>query len=358
MQIEEELKKFKARLDPKIDAYFDSVLKESIKEDDLVSEALEHARAIVMAGGKRLRSAFMYYGYIGAGGTEEEKILETSISVELIHSFLLVHDDIIDRDDIRHGVPTLHRRYADFARRWFPEKDVEHFGNSIALIMGDMLYAFGNDIIFRSPFPKDKIFEALSKVQHIVSLTVVGQARDIYMEYKREASEEEILNMYKNKTAKYTVEGPLHMGAILAGATPELLAGFSAYSIPLGIAFQIQDDILGIFGTTKRLGKSVGSDLEEGKITLLVSRAMANGSSEDKKNIQRLLSLGSELQEKDLLEFREIIIRTGALDEVKKLAEKYIEEGRQALEKVKDLMKPKTYDFLSSVSEYMTHREY
>jgi len=358
MNIEEELKNFKARLDPKIDAYFDTVLKEAIKEDDLVSEALEHARAIVLAGGKRLRSAFMYYGYIGAGGTKEEEILETSIGVELIHSFLLVHDDIIDRDDIRHGVATLHRRYADFGKRIFPDKDVEHFGNSIAIIIGDMLYAFGNDIIFNSPFPKDKIFEALSKVQHIVSLTVVGQARDIYMEYKREASEEEILTMYKNKTAKYTVEGPLHMGAILAGATPELLAGFSAYAVPLGIAFQIQDDILGIFGTTKRLGKPVGSDVQEGKITVLVSRAMKNGSREDKKKLQEILSLGKELQEGDLETFREIIIRTGSLEEVKELANEYIQEGKRALEKIKNMVAPRTYDFLLSVSEYMTHREY
>ena len=358
MQIEEELKNFKARLDPKIDAYFDKVLKESIKEDDLVTEALQHAKQIVLAGGKRLRSAFMYYGYIGAGGTEEEKILDASMSVELIHSFLLVHDDIIDRDDIRHGVPTLHRRYADFGRRFFPEKDVEHFGNSIAIIMGDMLYSFGNDIIFCADFPKERVFEALSKVQHIVSLTVVGQARDIYMEYKREATEEEILNMYKNKTAKYTVEGPLHMGAILAGCSQELLDGFTAYATPLGIAFQIQDDILGVFGTTKRLGKPVGSDIQEGKITILVSRAMQNGSTKDKKRLKVLLSLGTEMQDEDIEEFREIIIRTGALEGAKKLADQYIEEGEAALGAIEKLVNPRTFDFLSSVAKYMTQREY
>nr|MBP9728468.1 polyprenyl synthetase family protein [Candidatus Moranbacteria bacterium] len=265
MQIEEELKRFKSRLDPCIDAYFDAVLENGIKEDDLVAEALEHARVIVLAGGKRLRSAFMYYGYIGAGGTEEEKMLETSVSVELIHSFLLVHDDIIDRDDMRHGVPTLHKRYADFGKRLFPDRDTDHFGTSIAIIMGDMLYSFGNDILFKSDFPKERIFAALSRLQNIVSFTVVGQARDIYMEYKREATEEEILSMYRNKTAKYTVEGPLHLGAIMAGASEELLTLLSDYAIPLGIAFQIQDDILGIFGSAKRLGKPVGSDIEEGK---------------------------------------------------------------------------------------------
>ncbi len=358
MQIEEELKSYKARLDPKIEAYFDNVLKEAAKEDDLVSEALGHARDIVLAGGKRLRSAFMYYGYLGAGGTEEEKILETSVSVELIHAFLLVHDDIIDRDDIRHGVPTLHRRYADFGKRFFPDKDVEHFGNSIAIIMGDMLYAFGNDILFRSDFPKEQVFQALSRIQNIVSLTVVGQARDIYMEYKREATEEEILTMYKNKTAKYTVEGPLHLGAILAGASPEFLTGLTAYAVPLGIAFQIQDDILGIFGSTQRIGKPVGSDIEEGKITLLVSLATQLGTVAEKKRLKEILSLGTGLREADIEEFRTIIVRTGALQAAKERANQYIVEGMEALAAMKELLVPRAYDFLSSVAAYMAKREY
>lgn len=358
MQIEEELKNFKARLDPKIEAYFDTVLKESMKEDDLVTEALGHCRDIILAGGKRLRSAFMYYGYLGAGGTEEEKILETSVSVELIHAFLLAHDDIIDRDDIRHGVATLHKRYTDFGKRFFPDKDVNHFGNSIALIMGDMLYAFGNNIIFRADFPKERVFQALSRLQHVVSFTVVGQARDIYMEYKREASEEEILNMYRNKTAKYTVEGPLHIGAILAGASQKLLDGLSAYAIPLGIAFQIQDDILGIFGSAKRLGKPIGSDIQEGKITLLVSRALSLGSKSDATRIQEILALGTRLSEEDVVEFRQIIEKTGSLASAKALAEEYIEEGRKALESIEKELTPKSYDFLSSIAEYMTKREY
>ena len=180
MPIQEELQSFKARLDPLIGAYFDTAIRDSFREDDLIAEALGHARSIVLSGGKRLRSAFMYYGYLGAGGVEEEKMLHASMSIELIHSFLLVHDDIIDRDDVRHGVPTLHRRYADFGKRFFPDKDVEHFGNSIALIMGDMLYAFGNDIIFQSGFANERIFDALSRLQKVVSGHVSKQDSQVY----------------------------------------------------------------------------------------------------------------------------------------------------------------------------------
>ncbi len=358
MRIEDELKAFKERLDPKIKAYFDTKIAETEKEDVFIADALRYTKTLMLAGGKRLRAAFMYYGYLGAGGAEEEKILEASMSIEYTHAFLLVHDDIMDQDDMRHGVMTLHRHYADFGKILFPEKDRAHFGNSIALIIGDMLCAFGNDIIFFSDFPLEQKFRALSKLQNIVSFTVIGQARDIYMEYKGEADEEEILSMYRNKTAKYTVEGPLHLGALLAGASQELLDGLSAYAIPLGIAFQIQDDILGIFGDAKRLGKPVGSDIHEGKITLLVSRVLRDGTAEQQKKLKALLSLGDNLTEKDIREFRELITMTGAFDGARQLAAQYIGEGIRSLEAIRGKLAPRAYEFLFSVAEYMTRREY
>jgi geranylgeranyl diphosphate synthase type I len=358
MEIEAELKAFKARLDPKIGAYFDVAIEKASKEDVFVTDALRYSREFILAGGKRLRAAFMYYGYLGAGGKEEEKILHTSMSIELIHAFLLVHDDVIDKDDTRHGVATLHQHYTDIGKALFLGKDVEHFGNSIAIIMGDMLSAFGNDIIFSSAFPLEQKFQALLKLQDIVSFTVIGQARDVYMEYMGEASEAEILSMYRNKTAKYTVEGPLYLGALLAGATEELLHGFTAYAIPLGIAFQIQDDILGTFGNAKRLGKPIGSDIAEGKITLLVSRALRDGSVDQKKRIKELLARGKDLKEKDIEEFREIIRATRAFESTQTLAAEYIEEGKRSLETMRDILDPRAYDFLFSIAEYMMEREY
>lgn len=357
MEIQAELKHFKSRLDPLIEKFFASIIAGMEKEDDLVAEAIGHVRTIVLSGGKRLRSAFMYYGYLGAGGTDEERILRTSMSIELIHSFLLIHDDIIDRDEMRHGVETLHKRYADFGRRYFPVQDVEHFGNSIALVMGDMLYSHGNNIIFRSGFPLERVFAALSRLQDIVSFTVVGQARDIYMEYKQEATETEILNMYRNKTAKYTVEGPLHLGAILAGASEEHLKHLSAYAIPLGIAFQIQDDILGMFGSEERIGKPVGSDIAEGKLTLLVARALRNATSDEKTRIKEILARGSALTEAERVEFCTLIEKTGALAEVKALAEDYIKTGQQALLALRTEVTEESYTFLEGIAIYMTKRE-
>jgi geranylgeranyl diphosphate synthase type I len=357
MNISSELKGFKSRIDPHIAAYFDTAIAEAKKEDELVTEALVAVKELALAGGKRLRPAFMYHGYLASGGDDEERILKTAVAVELLHLFLLVHDDIIDRDDMRHGIPTLHRKYADIGRKYFPLEDIDHFGMSIAIIMGDMLMAFGNDIIFRSEFPQDRILRALSKLQRIVSYTVIGQGRDIYMEYKKEASEEEILRMYRNKTARYTVDGPIQLGAILAGNPDDLSGKWSEYAIPVGVAFQIRDDILGVYGTEEKLGKPVGSDIEEGKLTLLVSRAIERGTGPEKKELRRILSLGSALTSSDIDRFRDIIRDSGSLSYAETMMHGLIDDGRAAIDRMGRDVDESAKKFFLAVADYLADRE-
>lgn len=357
MDISSELKNFKARIDPHIAAYFDTAIAEARKEDSLVEEALIAVKELALAGGKRLRPAFMHRAYLAAGGDDEERILKTSVSVELLHLFLLVHDDIIDRDDTRHGLPTLHRKYAEIGKKHFDIGDTDHFGVSIAIIMGDMLMAFGNDIIFRSGFPEDRVFRALSKLQSVVSYTVIGQGRDIYMEYKKSATEEEILRMYRNKTAKYTVEGPMHLGAALAGSPEDTLKKFSAYGVPIGVAFQIRDDILGIFGSEEKLGKPVGSDIEEGKLTLLVSRALEKGSRAEERELRRILSIGAGLSGEDIGRFRDIIRGTGSLGYAEDMMSRLIDEGRSALRLIGGGFGEEHDAFFLGVADYLAARE-
>ncbi|MFZ1626719.1 MAG: polyprenyl synthetase family protein [Candidatus Moraniibacteriota bacterium] len=358
MDIQTTLRDFKARLDPKIAAYFDKTLAEAKQEDDLVYQSLEHVKTMTLAGGKRLRPAFMYYGYLAAGGTDRERLLDTAVAVELIHMFLLIHDDIIDRDALRHGEPTLHERYRSWGKKYLNLENPEHFGDSIALIVGDMLFALGNDIIFTSGFPEKNLYAALSRMQKIVSHTVVGQARDIYIEYKGDATSEEVLSMYEKKTARYTVEGPLHLGSLLAGGTSELAAELTRYALPIGIAFQIQDDILGTYGDEERIGKPVGSDIREGKITLLVSYVFEHANRKIKDEIRALLRKGKDLTAADIERFRVIIHETGALTHAKKLAQQYIEEGQRALETMRTPIDSEAREFLLGVAGYMAKREY
>ena len=354
MDIQKTLADFKKKIDPEIEKYLDETIKEADKKDCFMADILRYVKKMALAGGKRLRPALMYYGYLAVNGKEKNKIIRTAVSVELIHIFLLIHDDIIDKDDKRHGIDTIHFRYQKLGKKLFPKEDSNHFGNSMGIIAGDMVSALGNQIIFNSEFSPELIMKTLSKLQSVVSMTVIGEAKDVYIGYKGRASEEEILEMYKNKTAKYTVESPLYLGAILGGANEEVLKNLSRLSVPIGVAFQIQDDILGVFGSEKKLGKSVGSDIQEGKQTVLVSKALENSDSKQRKILKGLLGKNN-LTASDVEKFRGIIKETGSLNYAQNLARKFIFQSKQEIKKAKISKEAK--DFLLGIADYMIDRE-
>jgi len=354
MNSEQELLEYKKILDRKIAGYFSEKIKKAEKINSLAVQAVKNIRDLTLAGGKRARAAFMYWGYKAAGGRDDEKIIEASMSIELTHIFLLIHDDIIDRDAFRHGVPTMQKVYEKMARRLYLKKDPVHFGNSMAMIVGDMAAAAGNEIIFNSKFSPDAILKTLDKLQDIVSVTVGGEMMDVVLEARGKATEKEILKVHENKTAKYTIEGPLHLGALLAGAEGKILEDLSAYAVPVGIAFQIQDDILGVFGNEKKLGKPVCSDLREGKQTLLIVKALQWGGKEDVRLIRGLLG-SNAVSPKDIKKFRAVISRTGSLEYSQNLAKKLVEQGKLALEK--SAIKKEAKEFLAGIADYIVNRE-
>lgn len=350
------LKRYKERLDPFLERYFKKKLQKAKKIDPLAEEAVELIREFTLSGGKRIRPAVMYYGYLAAGGKEDEKIVKTSMSIELTHSFLLIHDDIIDKDETRHGINTLHETYKNIAKKFFPNTDKKHFGNSMAMIAGDMAASMGSEIIFNAEFRPEKIIKALDRLQHIVYVTIPGEMADLVLEAKGKATEEEIMRMYEGKTARYTFEGPIHLGAVLAGVDEEMLNNFTDYSIPLGCAFQIRDDILGVFGDEKKLGKPVGSDIVEGKQTILVVKAMEKGSRKQAKLLKELL--GKEnITCAEVDNFRQIIEDTGALDAANKMSERLIGESLESLEKV-NIKNPEAKTFFEGIARYIIERQH
>jgi len=357
VDVVKKLEELKKKINPEIEKYFKKIIDEAEDTDETIAEALKHVGKITLSGGKRARAIFMYYGYLAAGGKEFEKIIKTSVSIELIHIFLLIHDDIIDQDKKRHGVTTIHERYKSIGKKFLKNRDHQHFGNSIGIIVGDMIAALGNKIIYESEFDPSLIVKALARLQHIISCTVIGQTEDIYIENKGKATEKEVLKMYENKTAKYTIEGPLHLGAILAGSDEKLLQVFSEYSIPVGIAFQIQDDILGIFGNEKKLGKSVGSDIRQGKQTILVVKAFEKANANQKKILNDTLGK-KDLTAKDLDNFRRVMIETGSLDYAKKLSMRLVEKGKKAIESSSFWpgMEKEAKEFLLGIGDYIINR--
>ena len=351
----EMLKKFKEHFEPYLKAYFQKKLKQAGEIDIIAEETLRMIMDYTLAGGKRIRPAMFFYGYLASGGLEKEKALEVSMSVELLHSFLLIHDDIIDCDASRHGVETLHERFRKTALKYELGKDVSHFGNSMAMIAGDITAALACDVIFNSQFPSDIIIRALDKLQQIVFTTIPGEMLDVIMEYSGKATEEEILKMHEGKTARYTFEGPLHLGCLLAGGDKKRLENFSAYALPLGKAFQIQDDILGVFGNEEKIGKPVGSDIIEGKQTLLVIKTLKLGNSEQKNIIKKYLGK-KDLTGEEAELFRNAVRDSGSLEYSRNLAKKLIGESLLALREI-NFGNEEAKVFMEGIAKYVISRE-
>jgi len=345
---------FKKKFDIELEKYLNKAIKETAKNDSLMAETLRYIKKMMLAGGKRLRPALMYHGYLAAGGKEKKKILQATIGIELINTYFLIHDDIMDQDEKRHGMETIHLYYEKAGKKLIGKSDTKHFGNSMAIVAGDMINTLGNQAVCKSEFDLRVVVKALEKLQSIILTTIIGQSQDMIIEYRRQATEKEILKMYKNKTARYTVEGPLHLGAILAGANNSFLKKLSNYAIPAGIAFQIQDDTLGVIGDEEKTGKSVGSDIRQGKYTILVAKAFEKSDAKQKNILKNTLGK-KNLTKKDLENFRNIIKETGSLDYAKELSLKLVLKAKKELAGIK--MNKEAKIFLNDIADYMIQRE-
>lgn len=355
MNFKQELAKLKVDIDKEIERQFNMAIIDAKKEDNLIVDALEHAKKIALAGGKRIRGALACQAYFGLGGKEKRKILKVATAIELVHLFLLVHDDIIDRGDLRHGKETIHKIFTKKYTKNIAPAKAAHFGDSMAIIAGEMLHVIANKIILEAGFSPQETTRALLQLQKVVATTIIGQSQDIAIEYNKKVTKEDVLAMYANKTARYTFEGPLHVGAILAGCSDKkTLQALSQYSLPLGIAFQIQDDVLGVFGNEQKIGKSVASDIEEGKQSLLVVLAREFASKEQRKQLDAILGK-KDISKKEIATFQNILKMAGSLEYCQKEAGEYIRNAKTEIEKI--IMKKDAKDFLIGLAQYLEGRE-
>ena len=354
MDFKEELTSLKAAIEAVMRVYIDEKKNAVQKDDVFLADALQNVAEVILGGGKRLRGALLYHGYKAGGGQEEAIALKAAAGMEFIHSYLLIHDDIMDRDNLRHGVETLHARYEAFAVKHFPEKDAAHFGTSIAITLGDMVCAWGNDCIFSLDLPRERVQRATQKVQSVVHRTGVGQMRDMYIEFLGTATEVEILEMYKDKTAYYSLIGPLQIGLLLAGENEEFDSVFHEYALPLGIAFQLQDDILGLYSEEQELGKTIGSDIAEGKVTLLLQKTREGLSAADQQELTRILRLGEALTESDIAWVRAKGEETGSKAAIEARIQAYIAKAQAVL--AASSLPEDTKQFLTGLAEYMHKR--
>jgi geranylgeranyl diphosphate synthase, type I len=299
---------------------------------DLLS--LIDAAADLLAGGKRLRPAFCYWGWRGAGAADDEAIVYAAACLEYFHAAALIHDDLIDGSDTRRGMPSVHRRFAGVheQNRW--QGDPSRFGNAAALLLGDLCLGWSDEVLSTCGLSEAALRRGRPVFERMRTELIGGQFLDV-LEQASGALDPagqaaRARRVIRHKSAKYSVEHPLLLGACLAGASERLMASYSAYGLPLGEAFQLRDDVLGVFGDPERTGKPAGDDLREGKRTLLVAFALERASPAQVEAVEALLGDPS-LDEGSIEVLRRIIVETGALPRVELLVNDLVAAAKAAL---------------------------
>jgi geranylgeranyl diphosphate synthase, type I len=269
----------------------------------------------VLNGGKRLRPAFAYWGWRAvADGEPDAQVLQVFSALELLQACALVHDDVIDDSSTRRGRPTVHVHFAakHRARQWRGSAD--RFGISAAILLGDLALAWADDIVFGADLSADTQRRVRRVWADIRTEVLGGQYLDIVAEASDSESIEPPMNVARFKTACYTVMRPLQLGAAVAADRPDVQDVFQRFGTDLGVAFQLRDDVLGVFGDPAVTGKPSGDDLRSGKRTVLLAEAMELA---DKSNplAAKLLrrSIGAPLTEPQVAELRDVIKSVGAL---------------------------------------------
>jgi geranylgeranyl diphosphate synthase, type I len=286
----------------------------------------------LLAGGKRLRAAFCYWGWRACGGAEGQQIFTAAAALELLQASALVHDDVMDSSDTRRGQPAVHKRFAarHAAAGWGGSAD--GFGAGAAILVGDLLLAWTDEMLRTSGLSPDAVWRGLTVLDAMRTEVFAGQFLDLVAQASGEVGIDSALRVVTYKSAKYTVERPLHLGAELAAADMTgAKAAFSEYGIPLGVAFQLRDDILGVFGDPAKTGKPVADDLREGKRTVLLAIAHERASTAQADVLDR--SIGNpELTDQGAEQVRAVITSTGALAECELMIDNNVKEALSALE--------------------------
>ena len=323
----------RSRLGKNLSAFLDARATELATIGDDLELLASGIRDFVLEGGKRLRPAFAYWGWRGAGRADCEEIVAAVSALELLHACALIHDDVMDGSDTRRGGPSVHRLFetAHAAREW--RGSAETFGTSAAILLGDMCLVWSDLALATSGLPDADIIRGEPVWHAMRTELMAGQYLDVLAQATgaQEEPVQRALRVARYKSGKYTVERPLHLGAALAGATPELVATYSAYGVPLGEAFQLRDDVLGVFGDPTVTGKPAGDDLREGKRTVLLAYATERSTPAQAALVERLLGR-ADLDADGVESLREVIVSTGALARVEAMIAERAESSLAALE--------------------------
>lgn len=336
-------KDYKYLINEELENYFNNKIK-NIK-NNIIKDLLIYIKGYTLRGGKRIRPLLIINSYKCFKDYNEE-LIKASLFIELIQTYLLIHDDVMDRDDLRRGGPTIHKIYSDI------KKD-NHFGNSMAINAGDLVCSFVYDSIIDLKFDEKIKFKVINEINKLLEFEVHGQILDIFYDSHSDLKEEDIIKIYSLKTAPYTSIFPLRIGAIFSEASDNDLRTLEEIGMKIGIAFQIKDDNLSIFGEEK-IGKCLYNDIKEGKKTLIFVKALELCNQRDKEFLKGYYGKENIMKE-NIEEIKRIFIESGSLDYCNKLSKKLLEESKRLLSQCN--FREEGINSLIKIFDYIIERE-
>lgn len=312
-----------AAIETALTTYLESRIADATAIDPAFGEATQALADFVLGGGKRIRPTFAWWGWRGAGGAvdapEAIAVLRAISALELLHACALVHDDLIDASATRRGQPTVHvafaRKHATEGWRGQPAR----FGAAAAILLGDLALAWADDMLHVAGLSPAALHRAGPPWRAMRTEVMGGQYLDVLHQSRGDLSVRAALQIDRYKTAAYTVERPLQLGAAIADAPSSLVTAYRRFGADIGVAFQLRDDLLGVFGDPAVTGKPAGDDLREGKRTLLVAiaieRAEQRGHTDALKEITSAVGK-ADLEAAELDRVRDLLTELGAVQAV------------------------------------------
>ncbi len=314
------------RIDERLRVLLDAELARWTAFDPDLAEPIGEIGRLVLAGGKRLRPAFTHWGFVGAGGDpDDQRVVDAGAAFELMHAFALFHDDVMDDATSRRGALTTHTKFARHHEegRWAGE--ARRFGDGVAILVGDLAFVYADQLMLGTSPQAWAIWNELR-----IELNI-GQVLDILGGVRNDRRRDKAERICRYKSGKYTIERPLHLGAVMAAPdrADELLPALSAYGLPLGDAFQMRDDVMGAFGDEDLTGKPVGGDLREGKPTPLLARAVEASSAAQREVLDLVGRPG--LTDEQVAAIQQVIVDTGALADLERTIDALTDEALAAI---------------------------
>ena len=283
----------------------------------------------ILGSGKRLRPLFAYIGFLGTGKQINQNIVNAVSSLELIHVCALMHDDLMDSSDTRRGAPSLHREFENYHRSNGLSGRADRFGAAAAILLGDLALVWSAKMFHQSGIKNEELLNALEIYDDLRVELMAGQYLDINEQTLSTSSIERSMKIARYKSGKYTIERPLHFGAALGGRR-DLLETYSNYGLPLGEAFQLRDDLLGVFGESEITGKPTGDDLLEGKRTVLIAKTFELANASQAMALSMVLGKRNAPAE-SIEKAKSIIIETGAQKFVEQMISELSEQAHSAI---------------------------